>query len=193
MDIKELKKKSIADAARDLFSKYGYKMVNMDKIAEKSNVAKGTLYLYFKDKEELFNYLINEVIEEIKEFVIEIKSRELSLSEEITEVVYNLLLYRKNQKFLYRVFNEAQELKTYIAINGVKMIDELINDYLEDRFSTVVDAIKINKKVLSFAIIKVYTALAFEWEESHEPLDEREIARTIGFLIKGSVCNSSIN
>jgi AcrR family transcriptional regulator len=193
MEIKEHKKQAIADAAKELFSKYGYKTVSMDKIAVKSEVAKGTLYLYFKDKEELFLYLFTEIIDEIKTIMDEIKSRNLSLSDEIAEFVYHLLLYRKNQEFFFRIFNEANELKTQMARNGVKMIDNLIEGYLKDRLSSVIDPEKINIEVLVFVIIRTYSALAFEWEETHEPLNERQIADTISFLLQGSVCKSEQN
>jgi TetR/AcrR family transcriptional regulator, repressor for uid operon len=50
IDVKE----KIVDAALATFSKNGYDRTRMDDIAEAANVSKGTLYLYFKNKEELF-------------------------------------------------------------------------------------------------------------------------------------------
>lgn len=192
MDIKEQKRKAIADTAKELFSNYGYKMVSMDKIAQKSDVAKGTLYLYFNDKKELFDYLLDEVLMEIKELVNNIKRKKLSISDEVSEVVYNLLLYRKSQKFIYRIFSEAIEFNTNMANNSVKKINDLITEYLHESLSQIVDEREINKEVLAFVIIKVYSALAFEWEETHEPLSERQIAKTIGSLLKGTICKDSI-
>lgn len=48
------KRETIIDAAFDLFRHYGYRRTSMEDIARAAGVAKGTLYLYFASKEELF-------------------------------------------------------------------------------------------------------------------------------------------
>ena len=47
-------RETIMMAAIKNFSKYGYAITKMDDIAKSGNVSKGTLYLYFESKEELF-------------------------------------------------------------------------------------------------------------------------------------------
>jgi AcrR family transcriptional regulator len=49
---------AILDAALDLFSKHGFAAARLDDVANKAGVAKGTLYLYFPDKEALFEELL---------------------------------------------------------------------------------------------------------------------------------------
>jgi TetR/AcrR family transcriptional regulator len=51
---KELRRNEIIDAAEKLFFKKGYEGVSMDDVAKETQLAKGTLYLYFKNKESLF-------------------------------------------------------------------------------------------------------------------------------------------
>ena len=53
-DPKVLKRVRILDAAEALFIRQGYVKTSMDEVAREAGVAKGTLYLYFKSKEELF-------------------------------------------------------------------------------------------------------------------------------------------
>ena len=122
----------------------------------------------------------------MQQMVEGIKSRNLPLYEEVSEVIYRLLTYRKNQKFLFRIFIEARDLKTQMAQNGVKKIDQLVECYLNDRLSTIegIDQTRINVEILTFVIMKTYSALAFEWEETHAPLDERQIAQIIGYLLR---------
>ena len=48
------KRASILDAARTVFSRKGYAETSVDDVAEGAGVAKGTLYLYFKSKEDLY-------------------------------------------------------------------------------------------------------------------------------------------
>lgn len=51
---KETKRKQIVSAARELFDARDFFTVKMEDVARKAGVAKGTLYLYFSTKEELF-------------------------------------------------------------------------------------------------------------------------------------------
>lgn len=187
MDAKEIKKNEIAQAARELFTDYGYKAVSMEQIAQRANVAKGTLYLYFKDKEDLFIYLAEEFIKQFDNFIKEIEDKKLSLVDEIHEVIYNMLMYRKNHRFIYRVTKEAKEFRTQISCKVLDMLDNTVSVYLENRLNNAVEKGLIkpcNTTILSFVVIKVYTALAFEWEEKHEPLNEREIAESVGKFLK---------
>jgi AcrR family transcriptional regulator len=52
------KRQAILDAALDEFSAKGFAAARMDDVAAKADVAKGTIYLYFKDKEALFQELV---------------------------------------------------------------------------------------------------------------------------------------
>lgn len=48
------KKTKILDAAIKLFTKKGYHETKLDEVAKLAEIAKGTLYLYYKSKEDLF-------------------------------------------------------------------------------------------------------------------------------------------
>ena len=48
----------IADAARTLFARYGYRRTSMDDIAREAGVAKATLYLHFSGKEDVFRTMM---------------------------------------------------------------------------------------------------------------------------------------
>ncbi|PMR74004.1 TetR/AcrR family transcriptional regulator [Billgrantia endophytica] len=48
----------ILDAAAKLYMTYGAKRTSMNDIATEAGMAKGTLYLSFKSKDELFHALI---------------------------------------------------------------------------------------------------------------------------------------
>ena len=48
------KRERILEAALKLFANQTYQAVTMDRVAEAANVAKGTLYLYFQSKEDLY-------------------------------------------------------------------------------------------------------------------------------------------
>ena len=55
MNDTELRKKQILKAATDLFMENGYQGVNIDVIAEKCGIVRGTVLRYFGSKRELYN------------------------------------------------------------------------------------------------------------------------------------------
>lgn len=65
---KENRKNSILKVARKLFFERGFKSVTVDLIAAKAEVSKGSIYLYFDSKEEIYTQiLISANIERHKE------------------------------------------------------------------------------------------------------------------------------
>ena len=56
---------SILQAARAVFSKHGYDATSMDVIASAAGVAKGTLYLYYPAKAEIYAASVIEGLREL--------------------------------------------------------------------------------------------------------------------------------
>src|SRR5580658_9843378 len=69
----ENKRKIIIETAVRLFSEQPFNKVRLDDVAEAAGVGKGTVYIYFKNKEELYYSLIYEglaeTVERIREYV----------------------------------------------------------------------------------------------------------------------------
>src|SRR5262245_47511355 len=66
-------RRTILDAAREAFVKDGYEGVSMRKLAEKIGCSHGNLYLHFKDKEALFDCLVEESFEQFDKGLLEIR------------------------------------------------------------------------------------------------------------------------
>lgn len=62
IDIKDL----IVESATKYFSRYGFHKTTMDEIAKHIHKAKGILYYYFKSKEELFNEVLKQELNNVK-------------------------------------------------------------------------------------------------------------------------------
>ncbi|MBN2341553.1 MAG: TetR/AcrR family transcriptional regulator [Deltaproteobacteria bacterium] len=70
---KEMKRLEIAAAAGMLFGKYGFDKVKVDDVAAAAGIGKGTVYEYFKNKDELihgaFQVLMNHMAEALQHSV----------------------------------------------------------------------------------------------------------------------------
>jgi AcrR family transcriptional regulator len=58
---------AILDAALTVFAERGFEAARLDDVAARAGVAKGTLYLYFKDKEALFEEVVRTAVSPIVE------------------------------------------------------------------------------------------------------------------------------
>jgi AcrR family transcriptional regulator len=56
----DLRRSEVLAAALDLFAEKGFAATRLDDVAARAGVAKGTLYLYFKSKEEIFMAVVRE-------------------------------------------------------------------------------------------------------------------------------------
>ena len=52
----------ILKAALEIFTQYGYAATRLDDVAERAGISKGTIYLYFPSKEELFAEVVRHAI-----------------------------------------------------------------------------------------------------------------------------------
>ena len=74
---KESRPAELLAAALELFVERGYAATRLDDIASRAGVSKGTLYLYFSNKHELFEALVREtIVPKLEQFRAEIEASE---------------------------------------------------------------------------------------------------------------------
>jgi AcrR family transcriptional regulator len=65
----ELTRGALVDAARGMFSERGYAGVSTEEIVQAAGVTRGALYHHFKDKQDLFTAVVEQVEQEVLERV----------------------------------------------------------------------------------------------------------------------------
>jgi AcrR family transcriptional regulator len=90
---REQKRESIMQAALKVFSKKGYSPAALDEVAREASIAKGTLYLYFRDKEDLFSSTIIYVIDKLAAQMLESLSDTINPMEILRNIAYTELDY----------------------------------------------------------------------------------------------------
>lgn len=96
-------------AALDLFSRKGYRNVSMQEIAEASEFATGTLYKFFKNKEDLYRALVREQAEKFHDGVM----RAISSTDDEVDKLRNFIrakemVFRANFAMIRLYFSETQ-------------------------------------------------------------------------------------
>ncbi|MBW1973970.1 MAG: TetR/AcrR family transcriptional regulator [Deltaproteobacteria bacterium] len=93
----------ILDAALKVFSTKGYYETKMDWIAREAGVGKGTLYRHFKSKEELYRYLIDSRLSELKNKINEIIHTDKDVLEILSECFAEYFRFFQHYRGLYRL------------------------------------------------------------------------------------------
>ncbi len=99
---REQRKKDILDAARTLLFEKGIQATSVNAIAKKSELSIGTIYFYFKNKEEIYT----------------------ALQEEGLEILYDMVTAKENKRVPpeERLLTSAMAYKK-LAITITKVID----------------------------------------------------------------------
>ena len=85
------KKTAILKSVLQIVNREGFYHLNMKKIAEEAHVAAGTIYLYFKGKEDLINALYSMIVAEFNTVVIKGFEEDKSVKENFLKM-YDLAL-----------------------------------------------------------------------------------------------------
>lgn len=177
-----MKKEEIIESARELFNQYGYKKVSMGEIAENANVTKRTLYSYFKDKDEILKYFIEEEIDNMKKIIKEIEKENLPFIENVHKTILKVFEYKKKKPFIKVLTQEYEKLRNKTIDEQLKLLDKNIQDYIREKLIYAVENGYIKNcdiDVVSFIIYKIYIALIFEWDTDKKELDEKKITDNI--------------
>ena len=64
--VSEFRRAGILKAARKVFARHGFDGATMDDVAEACSIAKGTLYLYFKSKRQIYLGVLKEDLQSLR-------------------------------------------------------------------------------------------------------------------------------
>ncbi|CAH1190217.1 HTH-type transcriptional regulator BetI [Paenibacillus auburnensis] len=110
---------AILDAAYELFGSEGFYETKMSEVAERAGIAKGTVYLYFKSKEELFMAVTRRDCEDFLQRLEELLQACSTLADKLSAIAGHHLLYyyerKQHTKLFFRAPNNNPELMAYMA------------------------------------------------------------------------------
>ncbi|MBE3569167.1 MAG: TetR/AcrR family transcriptional regulator [Bacillales bacterium] len=92
-DPKKLKRQKIIEIAAKEFAEKGYDAANINEIAALSGIGKGSIYLYFKTKKELFLATMETVVEKFNETSDAIMSLDCSIMDKLKLCLESLIIF----------------------------------------------------------------------------------------------------
>jgi TetR/AcrR family transcriptional regulator len=127
-------KEKITKNALKIFAQKGYFKATVDDIAQATGVAKGTVYLYFKDKQDLYIATIDEHFGRAIAALAEIDAKQTTPSEKMEEIAATYIDYIKHLKTTYMLF-------TFENINLKGKTLKQMHTVIEPKIKSMIDII----------------------------------------------------
>ncbi|HAV22642.1 MAG TPA: hypothetical protein DCX46_03955 [Bacteroidetes bacterium] len=130
---KEQRREEILQAATKVFFEKGLQVATMDEIADAAELSKGTLYLYYKSKEDLYLGVMSIGIDILYDMFLKATERTASTLETLRSFSRAFVEFFRTHRDYYRMFHFFQnpqlhkqvsdEMKEYCRTNNQKLWD----------------------------------------------------------------------
>ena len=180
---------AILAAALEEFSARGFEATRLDDVAKRAGIAKGTIYLYFDDKESLFQELIRTMLTPIVGTIEALGAADLPV---------NLLADRLVDLFVREVYETRRKDVIRLMISEGRRFPKLAEFYYREVLSRIIAAMRavlrraaargeVPAGLVDFPqIIAAPGLVAIVWSglfEKFEPLDVRAMMKTYVALL----------
>ncbi len=159
-----MKRNSILRAARKLFFEKGFRDVSVENIARKADLAKGSIYLHFKSKEEIYTQILlndNETFHRKVEGLPESDASPIAMLEEFCRIYVDFFLsdrelFRILMNFMLHTENMTRAEETHqhiirITNRNMEILEAILRRGVEQGvFSPSLDVHRIRNAILDW-------------------------------------------
>jgi AcrR family transcriptional regulator len=163
-------REEILSAAEKVFAAKGFFPTTMSEIAETAEFGTGTLYKYFKSKEDLYFTLIDEKTDEINRLVKSELLQKTSAIERIKKVLGLQLEFIERNRDFFRIYtSEGSRFEWTVKDELGKGIHEKMVTYIHILAEVMNQGIEggefraLNPMDLAHALVGIVNSYIFEW------------------------------
>lgn len=121
---RENRKNAILKSARKLFFEKGFKPVTVESIARKAELSKGSIYLYYNSKEEIYTQILLNDIDKFHKSISDLLQNPSSASESLMKLANIYVDFFLNDRELFRI------LMTFMLHTSDMHLPQDLNDHI---------------------------------------------------------------
>ncbi len=178
------RREAILSAALDEFSSSGFEAARLDDVAKRAGIAKGTIYLYFRDKESLFQELLRAMLTPLVGTIEALGAADVPIAVLTNQIV---------ELFVREVYETRRKDVIRLMISEGRRFPKLAEFYYREVLSRIIAAVRdllrraaargeVSEALAEFPqIIAAPGLVAIIWSglfERFEPLDVRKMMKT---------------
>mgnify|MGYP006278766853 FL=1 len=114
----------ILDAAENVFFEKGYGTATMDDVAAEAELSKGTLYLYFKTKEELYFGLTHRALLNLRQRFQQVLDAEGNGLQKVINIGYAFQNYSKEEPHYYKTIAQYEMAQLEETAEGQEVAEK---------------------------------------------------------------------
>ncbi|HWF06441.1 MAG TPA: TetR/AcrR family transcriptional regulator [Candidatus Angelobacter sp.] len=103
--VSEFRQAEIITAARKVFAEKGYIAATVDEIAALAALAKGTIYVYFESKEQIYNAVLENDLDTLRDLTLENIASAQTAREKIAAYVNTRFKYCEERRDFFRIMH----------------------------------------------------------------------------------------
>lgn len=145
IDLADFNRKNILAAANKLFFEKGIRQTTMDDIAKKADYSKSTIYVYFKSKEEIYNYIILDSMTQLKNKIEEsiqsskdFESSYYAICNTLTDFQQENSLYFES--ILKEISTSQDEFEKYPVLREICQVGDSINQNIIKMLQSAIES-----------------------------------------------------
>jgi AcrR family transcriptional regulator len=110
--LRQFMETSIAQVAKTVFAERGYQGATLDEIAQRAGMSKATIYIYYKNKDDLFIQVVEELIHTAMTETAQEAAAAKPVVEKLAAIVRSkIAFYEQEREFFWIYLNEKQGLE----------------------------------------------------------------------------------
>ena len=167
-DVSEIRRNQILDAATTVFVRLGFQRARMDDIVEESGLSKGTLYWYFKSKEDIINAILHRLFTGELENLENLLEAEGTVSERLVQLTSDRVTGMKRMSNLVPIIFEF-----YAVAVHQQWVQQFIGEYFK-HFRTLLEKLiqqgidrgefrHVNARNAAISFASLYEGLTLHW------------------------------
>ncbi len=179
-------RRSLMDAAEDVFAEYGWETASIVKITERAGVSQGTFYRYFVSKRAIFDELVDDLNRRVRRAMTEGAVKGRTRAEIERHGFEAFFRFTAEHPALYRVIRQAE----FASPQALRRHYERIADGYSQALARSMEAGEIadaDPMVLAYALMGIGELIGMRWilwnEAAEVPTEV--IDEMMGFIRRG--------
>lgn len=164
------RKVEIVEAAKKSFTLFGYKATTVEQVAKIANVGKGTIYNFFENKQELLQFVVKNLIDEMQSEAAKSLNPNNSFMTNAHNMLMRMLQFRDRHLLLAKLIEEERQFATPEVRNMLAKIEDEIVCYLAAHIQLGMEKGEIilcEPKQVAYLLLKAYKAFIVDWQATY--------------------------
>jgi AcrR family transcriptional regulator len=185
----EIRRDELCEKALKAFARYGYKKTTLDDIAKEANVSKGTIYNYFKNKEDVYTQTVTLAGSKWINWLKDSINDKSSAIDKFSTMLKNALLYLSRNPDFQQVLQDNPQALPIVShspfleqeISGKKILRSVLEQGVQEG---VFRPMNFDKMVnVLFSIYRMF--VVWKYVTPNEFFDDSMVDDAIDLIING--------